>query len=133
MPLGFAQLQALYHHPPFCVSAQFTLDPSLSASLVVNCMLLLRNREQSLSAHPSIVHLPGGTLPCILYRSVSIFPCVIMITFCSYYLTEGTHSLSPVVSLGLPRHEGLNNSISLLLYNLWQNCAFQSLTKGHSF
>ena len=96
MPLGFAQLQALYHHPPFCVSAQFALDPSLSASLVENCMLLLGNREQSLSAHPpgeKIVHLPWGTLPCMLYRSVLIFPCVIMKIFCSYYLTEGTHSL----------------------------------------
>ena len=39
-----------------------------------------------------------------------IFPCVIMITFCSYYFTLGSPFLiSPVASLGLPSNESLNN------------------------
>ena len=39
-----------------------------------------------------------------------IFPCVIMITFCSYYCTLGSPFLIiPVASLGLPSHESLNN------------------------
>ena len=62
-----------------------------------------------------------------------IFPCVIMITFCSYYFTLGSPFLiSPVASLGLPSHESLNNQFFLLQYNLWQNNKLKLKPKDHT-
>ena len=50
-----------------------------------------------------------------------IFLCIIMIIFCFNYFNWGSPFLiSPVASLGLPRHESLNNFFSFSLYNLWQ-------------
>ena len=39
------------------------------------------------------VHLSLILISMCLLTGALIFPCVIMIIFCSYYLTEGAHSL----------------------------------------
>ena len=53
--------------------------------------VILPRRERPLLA--GNVHLSLVLISMCLLTGALIFPCVIMIIFCSYYLTEGAHSL----------------------------------------